>query len=106
MVQHFVEEDRAATQQPTVEVWTIRQNAPVLQVLRGSQEQEELAEGPQAKDQLEMEVDALRAHQEMDQAVDPCVIQTHVDRVQNVTLDLTGQVKQGLSALARETYLN
>ena len=53
-----------------------------------------------------MEVDALRAHQEMDQAVDPCVIQTHVDRVQNVTLDLTGQVKQGLSALARETYLN
>jgi len=46
VVQHFAEEDRAATQQPTVEVWTIRQNAPVLQVLRGSQEQEELAEGP------------------------------------------------------------
>jgi len=48
-----------------------------------------------------MEVDAVHADQEMDQAVDPCVILTHVDRVQNATLDLTGQVKQGLSALAR-----
>ena len=53
-----------------------------------------------------MEVDAVRADQEMDQVADPCVILTHVDRVQNATLDLTGQVKQGLSALARETYLN
>jgi hypothetical protein len=106
VVQHSAEEDRAATQQPTVEVWTIRQNAPVLQVLRGSQEQEELAEGPQAKDQLEMEVDAVRADQEMDQVVDPCVILTHVDRGQNATLDLTGQVKQDLSALARENNLN
>jgi len=47
-----------------------------------------------------MEVDAVRAHQAMVQAADPCVIRTHVDREQNVTLDLTGQVKQGLSVPA------
>jgi len=50
VVQHFAEEGGAATQQPTVEVLTIRQNAHVLQVPKESQEQEELAEGLSAKD--------------------------------------------------------
>jgi len=101
VVQHSAEEDGAATQQPTAEVWIIRQNAPVLLERRESLEQEEHASDPPIKDPLGTEVDAVLAGQEEDPPANPCVIPTPVDRVQSVMLGQTGREMLGLFALVR-----
>jgi len=105
VVQHSAEEDGAATQQPTAGVWIIRQNAPVLLVLRESLEQEEHAADPQDRDPVGTEVDAVLAGQEEDPPASPCVIPTPVDRVPSVMLGQTGREMLGQSALVRVVTL-